>query len=471
MGSCGGAILGLALLAGATVLLWWNEGDAVKAQQSLIEAERALSGPEGAGGGLTYATGRLAGDLNLADKAFGVFAPPSLALQRSVEVFQWKEHAETKSRRVPDGRGGEVTEKTTTHRYSSDWEGNEIRSSKFKHEHDHRNPPWGEALASASSRTALPFSAESWRQRLVTLAEDDDGPDASGRRGGRTLSLGPTLLRKAERFASLSPEPSRVREVLGGSSAIADGAYVYSEVSCAPPREPRAGCVRLRWQHAPLEEVSLLAKAQPERGGGARGGSASAVLVEWPNAAGAGYELALLEFGRHSASGMLASAASAQSLLTWLKRGGGVLLTWAGWALLFGPAQYLATWIPLLSGAVGCLLSLIALGVALAHALTVIALAWIAHRPVLALTLLAAAAASLFLGVGALRTNRKGGPAAASSSSSTAGARAAANHGEPAGAAHDEIKQSLAKLKQLYEQGLVNEKDYERKKDDILARM
>ena len=118
-------------------------------------------------------------------------------------------------------------------------------------------------------------------------------------------------------------------------------------------------------------------------------------LTEWQSSSGKGYEVALLEFGDHAAEAMLSAASASQSLWTWLKRGGGVLLTWAGWALLFGPAQYLSSWIPLLSGVVGCVLSMIALGIALAHALTVIAVAWVAHRPLIAATLFTIAALSL----------------------------------------------------------------------------
>ena len=149
---------------------------------------------------------------------------------------------------------------------------------------------------------------------------------------------------------------------------------------------------------------------------------------------------------------------------------------WAGWALVLGPASYLASYVPLLGGLVGCMhgslgtrgaglgpqpgcggrhgfgpvsrgragwrhdgmgclpllpfrLGLVATVLAGAHALTVIALAWLFYRPFLAATLLALAAALLFGGGGALRrsvqSNRRP-PAPAAPAGAAAAAAAAA---------------------------------------------
>ena len=87
-------------------------------------------------------------------------------------------------------------------------------------------------------------------------------------------------------------------------------------------------------------------------------------------------------------------------------RAGGVLAVWLAYGLLLGPATYLASFVPLLGGLVGWALSLVALGAALAHALSVIALAWLAHRPAIALALLAAVAGLLWL-TGAQLSARK----------------------------------------------------------------
>jgi len=388
-GSCAGAAVGVILLLVGTTLLWYNEGDAVKGQQKLLEAHAALAAPE-KGRGLTHLTGMLtAKKRELTDTAFDI-AAQSIRLERSVEVFLWKEHKDVSKRKVPDGRGGEVTETTTKYRYTSGWESKGVDSGLFKNQDGHRNPSWADALANAAANAGLEFGPNTWNQPRVEL---------------EGLALGKALLEQAVRMQPLSLDVGRVKAAVKESGrAVVDGTHVYSAAKCVPPRDPAVGCARLTWRHAPLEEVSVLAKKQASE------------LVPWASGAGSGYDVAMLSFGEVHPSTMLEAASSAQTVMTWLKRGGGSLLMWAGWALLFGPAQYLASWIPLLSGMVGCVLSMIALGAAIAHSLIVIAIAWVAHRPLLAFTLFVGAACSLAAGYGALRSSKK-----SSSSSSRTG--------------------------------------------------
>jgi len=134
--------------------------------------------------------------------------------------------------------------------------------------------------------------------------------------------------------------------------------------------------------------------------------SRAGALRAWTSSAGSGYEVGLLEMGDVSAEAMLQSAASANSVMLWLKRGGGILLVWIGWGLVLGPATYIASYVPLVGSLVGCALGLVAFGCAMAHALTVIAVAWVAHRPLLAGTLLAAVAAIVYMLYGSLRARK-----------------------------------------------------------------
>lgn len=395
-GACTGALIGILLLFGATILLWTNEADAVRAQQALSEARLALDTGKG---GLVHVVGELAAELPVQDDAFGIRVK-ALKLERNVEVYQWREHTSKETRRVAgDGRGGEVVETSETKRYDTDWESREISSQRFAHPHGHRNPTWSEALQVASEgANQLPFDRATWEARNVHL-------------NGLTLSSG--ILTKATRTQALQTNMDAARTALDGSRAKVVGASIYSDRGCAPPHQPHVGCVRVSWRHAPLEEVSVLAK-KTSRG----------QLREWPSSAGPGYDVALVEFGDREPYQMLESASAAQAMWTWFKRGGGIVLTWIGWALLFGPAQYVASWIPLLSGLVGCVLGLIALGVALAHSLTVIALAWLAQRPIIAGTLLAIVAGTLYYLVKFLRGRQRGaqrGGGSSSTSSSSGG--------------------------------------------------
>ena len=375
-GSCAGAAFGILLLFGSSVFLWMNEGDAVRTQQSLSEARLSLAN----GGGLIHLTG----DLNagnggaLHDGSFGV-SSHAMSLERVVEVFQWRETEHKSSRRVPDGKGGELTETTVTYDYAADWEAREVSSTSFKHPSGHRNPRFHEALGQAAQIAKVDdFGARSWRADAVVL----DG-----------LTLAPALRAKAEVTHDLDLEVERVErrlQGLGSAGLVSGRQYVYAEADCAA--SPRVGCARARWTHAPLQRVSVLAMR--------RGGS----LVEWPNAAGAGYDVGLLEFGERSAVEMLSNASAAASMWLWIKRAVGVLLVWTGWGLLFGPARYLTSWLPVLGGLVGCVLGAIAFGVALCHSLAVIAIAWLFQRPLIATAVLVVCATSLGFGWHSLRS-------------------------------------------------------------------
>ena len=369
-GSCSGAAIGILLLIASTGLLWMNEADAVRAQASISEARLALQSSDYT---LIHVSGKLKAepDVKLLDPDFGVTAHGML-LERSVEVFQWHEKETKRSRKVSDGRGGELKEVKTTYDYHAAWSAREISSSRFHHPQDHRNPSFEEAAGAASRIARVPFGARRWRTDSVSV-------DA--------LLLGQELRSKAERSTRLEFDPHPVAEKLhaAASEGIVQGGYVYSREKCVV--QPTVGCVRITWSYAPLASVSILAKHK----------QSSRTLVPWPSAT-PGYKIALLEFGDHEPEDMLTTAASEQSLWTWLKRGGGVLLTFAGWTLLFGPAQYLVSWIPLLSGLAGCVLSLVAFAVALAHSLSVIAIAWLVQRPLLASAVLVCAVASLVMG-------------------------------------------------------------------------
>ena len=105
----------------------------------------------------------------------------------------------------------------------------------------------------------------------------------------------------------------------------------------------------------------------------------------------------------------------------------GALLVWVGWGLVLGPASFVASYVPLLGGLVGCMLGLVAAGLALIQALTIVALAWLFYRPLYAATLLALAVALLFGGGGALRrAQTRGRPAAAAAAAAASGGAAAA---------------------------------------------
>ena len=131
---------GIILFIIGTILLWWNEGRAVKTTKMLNEAQGVYVEMEDPSridpaldGELVHATAVATTRDSLVDGRFGIGAT-AISLQRAVEYYQWVEHAESKSE---DKLGGkEVT--TTTYTYTQEWVPAPVESSDFK-DPDYRN--------------------------------------------------------------------------------------------------------------------------------------------------------------------------------------------------------------------------------------------------------------------------------------------------------------------------------------------
>ena len=136
-----GIFIGIVLVILAGILLFWNEGRAVKTYQSFKEgASKVVSVPNDPvdstkEGALIHFTGEAKTPSVLVDTDFGV-GGNLLKLKRVVEVYQWEEN--TASKTVDKLGGGQET--TTTYTYAQDWSEVLSDSSKFQEAEAHRNP-------------------------------------------------------------------------------------------------------------------------------------------------------------------------------------------------------------------------------------------------------------------------------------------------------------------------------------------
>ena len=80
-------------------------------------------------------TGDTAAQKPVEDSLFNI-SEPAIRLRRNIQVYEWKEKKESKSR---DKVGG-GKETTTTYTYEKTWSAELTRSSHFKSPEDHRNP-------------------------------------------------------------------------------------------------------------------------------------------------------------------------------------------------------------------------------------------------------------------------------------------------------------------------------------------
>ena len=97
--SVGGVFSGILMFIIGTCLLWWNEGRAVKttrmleeAQGNYVEMKDITNISPSLNGKLVHATGLATTKDTLTDDVFGIKVG-AIALQRSVEYYQWGEVA------------------------------------------------------------------------------------------------------------------------------------------------------------------------------------------------------------------------------------------------------------------------------------------------------------------------------------------------------------------------------------------
>jgi len=276
------------------------------------------------------------------DPVFGVTGDGLLRLARTVEMYQWKEDSSSQSQQSV---GGSKTT-TTTYTYQKAWSAQPVNSTQFKEPANHQNPPM-----------------------QLQAATFDGGEVKLG-----AYRVDPSLLNKVSAFTALpvrSAPPA-------GYQATAEGFYHGQD-----PNQPAIGDLRVTFTAVPAQTVSV---AAAEAGG---------VLTAYrdPN----GYTIALAEPGVVSAAGLFHDEQQSEKTLTWILRGVGFLLLLIGLVCITGPLTMLFAVLPFLESVVGTGAFLVAFTLAVPIALATIAIAWIAHRPLIGGGLLVAAIAALYL--------------------------------------------------------------------------
>ena len=367
-GAVKGIAAGFMLFIAAFVLLFWNEGRAVKDYKTLKEgagavvsvpADRIDPSREGK---LVHLSGKAVTEETLRDPEFGVTAN-ALRLERTAEMYQWQERSESKKEKKLGG--GEET--TTTYSYSKAWSESLISSSGFRQQAGHENPG------------SMPFSSQEQSARQVTLG---------------AFSLPPSLTSKISTAQPLPvsadaplPENTAGRKIWRHGS----GFYLGED-----PNTPQVGDLRISFSVVLPTEVSIVAQQ--------RGSSLEPYRSE------AGGSIELLQTGTHTAAAMFKSAQQSSKLLTWLLRLGGFILMLTGLNLMLKVLSVTADIVPIFGSLVGAGTGIVSFLLAGVLSLLTIAAAWVIYRPLIGLSLLAAAAALIWAVRSKLRAKQ---PAAA----------------------------------------------------------
>lgn len=355
-----GLLLGLLFTIVAFPVLWWNEGRSVKTYQGLQEGEKITVEASSAAvdavndGKLVHTIGKAETKQPVRDDIFGVGGIETIKLKRNVELYQWVEKKETRTKTKMGG--GEET--VTEHTYKKDWEDKIQDSSDFKRPAGHENPAPAYRAAEFQSNDA---TLSAYRLPAFLIDAWDD--------------FKPHELPAVDAL----PEPLRAK------ASLRDG-WLYVS---ATPDQPALGDARVKFQSIPAGDASVLARQIKDS-------------FE-PYATKTGTSIARIASGMQSKESMFAAAKSENTMMTWLLRGGGFLLMFVGLAMVFQPLKVLADVLPFVGRIVGVGTGLIAFLLSAIGSSVTIAMAWVWYRPLIGVILLCVTVGALILLFKALR--------------------------------------------------------------------
>jgi uncharacterized membrane protein len=341
-----GVLIGLLLVIGSIILLFWNEGRAVQTARSLSEGGRIVVDvapapiDPGNTGKLIHVSGDAKATAPIADSAFGVSAV-ALHLVRVADMYQWEENKHEETHKSFGGS----EETVTTYTYKKVWSDRTIDSQMFRHPDGHANP---QRRYDRLSMTAIDATLGDFRL---------DAP---------VLGLLPTSA-----ALRLDPQAADALEPRIPDAQIVDGKIYVG----ANPDDPQIGDYRISYVYAPLGPVSVV------------GRQSGSDIARYQTRAGD--RLLMAAPGQQSAADMFKQAERENMILTWVLRVGGVLAMWFGAFFVLRPLVVVADLVPLIGSVLAAGAGLVALAFALIVAGVVIAVAWFWYRPLVGLAVLA----------------------------------------------------------------------------------
>ncbi len=356
-----GVLIGLVLFVVAFPVLFWNEGRAVKTYKTLKEGGKAVVSvasdrvDPANEGKLIHVTGNAETQEALTDSLFGVSAK-ALKLRRVVEMYQWGQASEKKTKKKMGGG----TETVTTYTYSKIWSDRPIDSAGFKEPAGHTNP--GLLPCEATAQTAV----------RVTL-------------GAFTLS--PALLAQIGNFEVLPvPAETVLPASLQGKAKLYNAGFYFG----ADPASPQVGDTRVKFEIVKPAQVSVVAK---------QAGSTFASYT-----AKAGGTIELLQTGVYTADAMIQQAQESNRVLSWILRLAGFILMLVGLNMVLKPLSVIADVLPIMGSIIAAGTGVVSFLVAAILSLITVAVAWIVYRPLWGVILIILAVGLAVLVKGKLRS-------------------------------------------------------------------
>lgn len=342
-----GILIGLGLIIGAFILIFWNEHHGLRMAQALQQTQAVLITTPDAPinpaneAHAVYLHGLATTKDILKDRQLQ-YEKNAIKLDRHVEMYQWEEKADKQTESNVGGSETEVTHYT----YHLTWSDTLIPSNEFKDPKDHQNPtrmPINSAVQYASHVTVGDFSLT---KELVTSITPSETVNTS------TFKL--------EKLAKELNKPLSHEQ---------DTLYFGKD-----PNAPSVGDIKITLTQVLPQQVSVIAQ-QFEK-------------TLQPYLAPAGLTVSLLEPGIVSPGEMISNAENANAIMTWLLRAASLIMIIVGIMLVLGPLAVLADVLPFFGSLVSAGTGLVAFIAGLILWSIALAIAWFAVRPLLAIGIL-----------------------------------------------------------------------------------
>lgn len=367
-GSYTSCILGLILFLVGFPVLWINEGRAVKTELGLSEAAGlVVSVPSDQHSRihekkLIHLSGEARATETLRDVLFPtVQVPNGLRLTRSVEIYQWVEREQTRTRKEV---GGKKVKKTTYH-YDKRWVDKPVDSNRFYETSENFKK------LKPINQGRLPWETERWVATQTKLG--------AFILATKLVRMIPMNSFPAPQFSpEAQPDQPTVPRGNGHQPKLNGVYYYYGE----DPAMPAIDDVRVSFAAAMPQPVSVV-------------GQQIGDMVK-PFTTSQGTEIWDLATGIQSAESMISSAKAELSMETWIFRGVGGALMFLGVFLLFKPLQALLSFFPFLESFAQFTSVLLAIAVSVSCGLITISIAWFFYRPLLSSCLILSTIAVIF---------------------------------------------------------------------------
>jgi hypothetical protein len=393
-GAFKGVLIGLIIFIIGFPVLWNNEHDAVRNTNALNELQKVtidVGKPEIQAeneGKPVFMTGPAATQDVLTDPIFGI-SENAIRLSREVEIYQYVEqqHSETKKKM------GGGTETVTTYTYEPAWVQAPIDSNTFENPDARmtcRNVGImrfqdDELMAANVSFGAFKFGPEIIAKiggsKGYTLAPDFQLPQQLKVLGARIEGEYVIVPYTAPATTTANAINQAVNAVAGAGDANAAGQAIANAV--VPQPVTQIGDLRVKFAITKPHDVSLIAVQKGD------------TFTDYT--AKNGKKQFLFRDGTHTATDLFEAKAASNKMKRWFFRAIGFILMYIGMGMVFRPLSVLADVIPFIGTIVGKGTSFVAFIIAAICSLVTIAIAWIAYRPILAISLLVVAGACVFL--------------------------------------------------------------------------